>query len=576
MTNNDTDLLLARHATVNLKPPLFNKVTGTFVDGKLEREAQLALWPERRKVGIGVTAAMLPALMAFAIPAFTVERMGVADLVAVAIEGTGIAGMASALTLLIRNRPGIGLDIALFIPSLTLAAFIIDTFFSGILPWGPIISILTGSAFIYGVFLPHRPPFAIATIFLLMATYLCCITFGQTPSDPMGTIMFMLIWTTSVLVVRSSAMAQRRTVYQQSQYERLAEKLDGNLQDLEIENRAVERAAEENAALADELTLARMAAEENAYYLESVLENIAQGVVVTDKDWRITKFNNAYKELAGIPDHLAKPGTNIVDIVRDALQRGLYVDKEGARAVRNALDDPAGPRPITAPVVLERAQGNGRYVEVRRSPLPDGGEVSTYTDITERKLAEQIIRTQAQQDPLTRLANRHRYDEQLVSAIARSKRNGRYVALAYLDLDCFKPVNDTYGHPVGDEVLKVIASTIRAYTREVDTVARLGGDEFAIIFDGIEAVDDVRNPIERIMRAVFKPIHVGDIVVTIGISAGVTFYPLDAETAEKLGEMADRALYEAKQSGRGCCKFARSEYEAGLPKIDGTDQATAG
>jgi diguanylate cyclase (GGDEF)-like protein len=143
-----------------------------------------------------------------------------------------------------------------------------------------------------------------------------------------------------------------------------------------------------------------------------------------------------------------------------------------------------------------------------------------------------------------------------------------------VDLDLFKPVNDTHGHAVGDAVLREVAATLRAHVREVDTVARLGGDEFAIVFDGIKVIADVRNPIDRIMRALSEPMMVGDLEVRIGVSVGIAFYPLDAESAEGLAKAADEALYNAKQSGRGCWKLSQPEYEVELPAAHaGGDEA---
>ena len=368
--------------------------------------------------------------------------------------------------------------------------------------------------------------------------------------------------------MRHIALVSRDYFLQNNQLEQMAEELDENMKTMSLEHGAIQRAAEENAALADELVLARMNAEENAYYLENILENISQGVVVLDKDLRITKCNSAYAKLANLPPELAKVGTPITEVLRVALERGAYVDDRAREWVKNVLENPES-LIITEPVVMERMMGANQYIEVRRNPLPGGGEVGTYTDITDRHRADELIRAQARHDPLTKLYNRHHYDEQLATAIARSRRTGRYVALAYLDLDHFKPINDTYGHPVGDEVLKLVASTMKAHVRDIDTVARLGGDEFAIIFDGIQVIDDIRIPIERIMHALTQPVRVSDIDLTLGISVGVAVYPLDAETPEKLGKIADRALYDAKQSGRGCWRLARSDYEAGLPEITG-------
>ena len=131
--------------------------------------------------------------------------------------------------------------------------------------------------------------------------------------------------------------------------------------------------------------------------------------------------------------------------------------------------------------VYERTRPNGVVLEVRSMPTPDGGMVRTFTDITERKRAEARIAEMATHDELTGLANRSLFRERVEQALNRTQRYGEPFALLMLDLDRFKPINDTLGHPVGDKVLKETALRLQFCVRETDTVARLGGDEFAIL-----------------------------------------------------------------------------------------------
>ena len=216
------------------------------------------------------------------------------------------------------------------------------------------------------------------------------------------------------------------------------------------------------------------------------------------------------------------------------------------------------------PVVFERESAPDLFIEVRTMPLPGGGAVSTISNITERKHAEESMRFKALHDPLTGLANRELFNDRLNAAIARSKRVGHYAALAMVDLDRFKPVNDTYGHPVGDQLLKDIGSLLTTTVREIDTVARLGGDEFAILFDGIGVLRDVSNPLERIFARLHQPIRIGDREIQIGASIGIAFFPLDAETAADLEHAADQALLDAKRSGRGRYSYYNRKHIAAL------------
>jgi len=549
-------------------------VFGTLTQADLEQQFRNWHWKDRRRMGRWVVQVLMAGVLAFILGDLAVHGWTSGTMVSTATRAAIILVSVVWIWLGARNRPPHVIDIA----TLCLAASIggsltIDFVVRGV-PWNDLAMPALTSVVMFTLFLRQPLKFTLLGFAAqLLPLTVALIVKGGDSADISHAGLLAFGSALSIYYMRQIAIVSREYFLQNTQLEELASELDENMKTMALEHQTVQRAAEENAALADELALARISAEENSYYLENVLENIAQGVVVVDSEMRITKFNEQYKILAGVPQELAQPGTRLADIIRNALDRGLYVDSETQKMMKRAIETPGGLK-VKGPAVLERAQGNGRYVEIRRNPLPDGGEVSTYTDITERKHAEEIIRAQALRDPLTDLSNRLHYTERLAQAIARSKRNDTYVALAYVDLDLFKPVNDTHGHAVGDAVLREVAATLRAHVREVDTVARLGGDEFAIVFDGINVIADVRNPIDRIMRALSEPMMVGDLEVRIGVSVGIAFYPLDAESAEGLAKAADEALYNAKQSGRGCWKLSQPEYEVELPAAHaGGDEA---
>jgi|GEM_PF-1923252 len=565
----DTDLILARHNGLGMRAPVLNRITGTFVNKKQERDFQSVIWPERRRVGIIVMSVLLTFTTLLSAPlAFQQGNGSPAALVSGLLGIAGLVAFAVALALLLMNRTGYLLDAALFAPCVTLSAYLAQSYLSGMTPWELVPVVLMSSLFIYGTFIPHRPPFALATHALFLGVYIGCGIHGDAIADPRTLVMFIMVWLASIIVVRNGASSRRKGVFQQQQYEELAERLDGNLHDLEFKNRAMERAAEENAALADDLALSRMAAEENASVLEVVLDNMSQGVMAYGPDEKIVKGNHQFAEFMGVPEELTRAGTPVKEIFERSFEAGVIPEE---RQMETALDTVRryAENKSREPVVYERKNAFGGHYEIRLMPLPGGGAVSTITDITERKRADEIIRQQARHDPLTNLSNRLDYADRLDDALARCRRTGGYVALAYLDLDLFKPVNDTYGHSVGDAVLCELASILRAHVREVDTVARLGGDEFAIIFDGIKSVEDVSHPVNRILRAVAEPISIGDVEVRIGVSVGVAFFPADAHTAEDLAKAADRQLYEAKKCGRGCCKMSQLGEEPGTCRLLG-------
>ena len=175
----------------------------------------------------------------------------------------------------------------------------------------------------------------------------------------------------------------------------------------------------------------------------------------------------------------------------------------------------------------------------------------TVQDITERKLAELEVQKLARTDYLTQLPNRAHFHEALEKAIDHSERHKFLIGLALLDLDGFKLVNDTYGHQVGDIVLREVGRRLKSVFRDVDTVARLGGDEFAIILDALESVEAANTPLHRAIELLNYPFEVDQYEINIGASIGVAFYPVSALKPDELIRKADEALYAAKFGGKG-------------------------
>lgn len=185
------------------------------------------------------------------------------------------------------------------------------------------------------------------------------------------------------------------------------------------------------------------------------------------------------------------------------------------------------------------------------------------TDITERKDAEEHMSHLAQYDSLTHLPNRALFNDRLQQAIAAAQRHKEYLALMFLDLDKFKPVNDTYGHGVGDMLLKEVALRIQGCLRESDTAARLGGDEFVVLLPTIEAEQDAQKVGEKILAALNQPFELGGHTLAISSSIGIAAYPKHGKDEKKLVKSADIAMYHAKKNGRNNVKM----YELGMPEI---------
>ena len=167
-----------------------------------------------------------------------------------------------------------------------------------------------------------------------------------------------------------------------------------------------------------------------------------------------------------------------------------------------------------------------------------------------RKSAEENLRTAAQRDLLTGLPNRGLLEDRLEHAVSIALRKQTSVALMFLDLDKFKSVNDTYGHLVGDALLSAVGERLTECIRESDTVARIGGDEFMVLLEEVTSDDDAKIVAEKIISAINKPFLIGARKVTTSTSIGIDVYPGDACNTETLMKNADKAMYEAKSSGR--------------------------
>lgn len=171
-------------------------------------------------------------------------------------------------------------------------------------------------------------------------------------------------------------------------------------------------------------------------------------------------------------------------------------------------------------------------------------------EIQERRLAEEQIRHLAHHDPLTGLLNRRLLEDRLEQAMGIAKRNGKQVAVQFIDLDHFKEVNDRLGHRVGDLLLQAVAMRLRGLLREVDTISRVGGDEFVVVLPDMQSATAAGETAQRVLRALEKPYSIEGHELTVTPSIGVSRYPKDGSNAQMLISRADAAMYQAKKSGR--------------------------
>lgn len=203
-----------------------------------------------------------------------------------------------------------------------------------------------------------------------------------------------------------------------------------------------------------------------------------------------------------------------------------------------------------------RRDGTSFPVDCRSTPIIENnalaGAVLVFQDVTERQQAAELIRYMANHDSLTSLPNRNFCNKRLPQAISLAKRQGRIICLLFIDLDRFKPINDNYGHAVGDKVLLQVAARLKKMLRASDSVCRLGGDEFVILLESTDSVDGARYVAEKTIEILNEPMHVEGHKCSIGASIGISIFPEDCEDANTMLQHADIAMYEAKKKGRNC------------------------
>ena len=306
-----------------------------------------------------------------------------------------------------------------------------------------------------------------------------------------------------------------------------------------------------------ELRASRVALDEKTAILEATLEHMDQGLLMVDNSSTVRVCNARAMDLLGLPPALMLSRPSFREVLKYQLGTGEFDDlPEHLR--KRAVEEEFAARQH----VYERERPNGTILEVRTTPLPTGGAVRTYTDLTERKLAERRILHTARHDVLTDLPNRLLFRERLEEALAESQRSGEQFAVLWLDLDRFKAVNDALGHGVGDELLVAVADRIRSILRQGDVIARLGGDEFAILQRAPEQPIAASSLADRLIHGLSQPFHVQDHQLHIGVSVGMAIWPNDGADGDTLLKNADLALYRAKGDGRGVSRFFEAEMDA--------------
>jgi diguanylate cyclase (GGDEF)-like protein len=285
--------------------------------------------------------------------------------------------------------------------------------------------------------------------------------------------------------------------------------------------------------------------------LEAVIDNFPGGLLLFDNELKLVLCNAQQRQLLGYTDELfAHSSPSLEQIFRFNAERGEYGPGPIEDIVNSRMELVAKKRAH----VFERTRPNGTVLEIRGVPLPEGGFVTTYLDVTEQRKNQGLIAHLAHHDQLTGLPNRTLMLDRLQQALAGVRR-GRKMALHYIDLDRFKPINDKHGHSIGDHVLKAVAGKLLKAVRETDTVARIGGDEFVIIQVDVESAADAETVAKRVIAVVSGACFVDNADVSISASVGIAFAPWDGDHSDELLRKADQAMYRSKGNGGGCVNF---------------------
>jgi diguanylate cyclase (GGDEF)-like protein len=295
--------------------------------------------------------------------------------------------------------------------------------------------------------------------------------------------------------------------------------------------------------------------------LDAALDNMSQGLCLYDAQNRLMVVNRRYSEIYSLPPGAIVPGMTTHEVLNASLAAGNHPGCDLDALLRQHRDAFRNGEWQTHFQELS----NGRIVAIDRREAADGGFVATYEDVTERRRAEARIAFLAHHDMLTGLPNRVALGQQIDMAVAQAGRDHGFAVFA-IDLDDFRPVNETLGHAVGDELLAAVANRLTACVREIDCVARLGADEFIIVQRGIDRAEDAAVLARRIIEVVGAPYSLSSHEISVGLTVGVTLAPSDGTSCDKLLKNAEVALDRGKAEARGSFRFFEPEMDARLQR----------
>ena len=287
--------------------------------------------------------------------------------------------------------------------------------------------------------------------------------------------------------------------------------------------------------------------------LAGVLATVEDSIITIDQRGVMQTANPATERIFGYAKpELIGQSINMLMPTEYADHHDEHIEEHIKTGVTNAVG-------LTREMIGKRKNGEDFPIEVSVAELREGTKrlyTGVIRDITERKKARAKIEHLAHHDALTGLPNRNLYIERVERAISRAQRSSKPLALLFVDLDKFKPINDDLGHEAGDLVLKAVAGRMTECVRATDTVARFGGDEFVAVLESLDHWESAAVVAKKIIIKLTAPVDVTDgVTATVGASIGISIFPEDGKTMDELARAADEAMYAVKESGRNNFKF---------------------
>jgi diguanylate cyclase (GGDEF)-like protein len=297
--------------------------------------------------------------------------------------------------------------------------------------------------------------------------------------------------------------------------------------------------------------------EQQANRFDIALNNMSHGLCMLDEQNRLQVWNERFLELLHLKDMPVRVGMPATHLLRHSIRAGNHRTK----SIKKVFTDLAHGLAQDRFDQVQTSPDGDRTIAVSRRMMSGGGSVVILEDVTESKRAQERITHLAKYDDLTGLANRNQFRERINGMLAAMHKRKNHVAIHLIDLDRFKTINDTLGHPIGDKLLKEVASRLKTVIRPGDMITRFGGDEFVVLQIGTERYQDAKWLAERLARTLKDPFDIDGHRIDIGASIGIAMAPMDGVDADQLLKKADMALYAAKNGGGGDHRFFALEME---------------